>query len=434
MRTRQSRKSTGSILTVASLVFLGQLLTFTGCTTPEPTEQLSDVTVYEGARVIVGDGSNPIENATFVVKDTRLIQIGRSNDISVPEGAKHVDLSGHTVIPALIDTHVHLRRTRDELIDDLQHKAYYGVGVVMSLGQDSGDMPFAVRNAVLANTARYRTAGRGITRPEPGRSEIPYWIDTVEEARQAVQELATLEVGLVKIWVDDRNGQYDKLTPELYEAVIDEAHRHGLRATAHIFSLDDAKGLLRAGVDAFAHGIRDMEIDEEGVALFQEHPNVVLVPNLPNRGVKEDLSWLSNTIRPAELEELQARATDNVAAQAAFTIQANNLATLNSTGVKIAFGTDGNSAWAPHVEMADMVAAGMTPHEVIVAATRNSADLLGLSDVGSLERGKSADFVVLEANPLDDITNTRRISDVYLRGEVVDRGGLSANWIGVNAQ
>jgi imidazolonepropionase-like amidohydrolase len=434
MRTRQSRKSTGSILTVASLVFLGQLLTFTGCTTPEPTEQLSDVTVYEGARVIVGDGSNPIENATFVVKDTRLIQIGRSNDISVPEGAKHVDLSGHTVIPALIDTHVHLRRTRDELIDDLQHKAYYGVGVVMSLGQDSGDMPFAVRNAVLANTARYRTAGRGITRPEPGRSEIPYWIDTVEEARQAVQELATLEVDLVKIWVDDRNGQYDKLTPELYEAVIDEAHRHGLRATAHIFSLDDAKGLLRAGVDAFAHGIRDMEIDEEGVALFQEHPNVVLVPNLPNRGVKEDLSWLSNTIRPAELEELQARATDNVAAQAAFTIQANNLATLNSTGVKIAFGTDGNSAWAPHVEMADMVAAGMTPHEVIVAATRNSADLLGLSDVGSLERGKSADFVVLEANPLDDITNTRRISDVYLRGEVVDRGGLSANWIGVNAQ
>ena len=436
MRTRQSRKPTGSTVTVASLVFLGQLVTFTGCTTPEtePAEELSDVTVYEGARVIVGDGSDPIETATFVVEDTRLIQIGRSGDISVPEGAKHVDLSGHTVIPALIDTHVHLRRTRNELIDDLQRKAYYGVGVVMSLGQDSGDMPFAVRDAVLANTARYRTAGRGITRPEPGRSEIPYWIDTVEEARQAVQELATLEVDLVKIWVDDRNGQYDKLTPELYEAVIDEAHQHGLRATAHIFSLDDAKSLLRAGVDAFAHGIRDMEIDDEGVALFQEHPNVVLVPNLPNRGVEEDLSWLSNTIRPSELEELQARATDNVDAQAAFAIQAHNLATLNSTGVKIAFGTDGNSAWAPHVEMADMVAAGMTPHEVIVAATRNSADLLGLSDVGSLERGKSADFVVLEANPLDDITNTRRISDVYLRGEVVDRGGLSANWIGVNAQ
>ena len=436
MRRRKFQKFTGSTVTIASLVFLGQLVFLPGCTSPEPepTKELSDVTVYEGARVIVGDGSNPIENATFIVEDTRLTQVGPSNDISVPEGAKHVDLTGHTVIPALIDTHVHLRRTRDELIDDLQHKAYYGVGVVMSLGQDSGDMFFEIRDAVLANTARYRTAGRGITRPEPGRSEIPYWINTPDMARQAVQELAILEVDLVKIWVDDRNGQYDKLTPELYKAVIDEAHQHDLRVTAHIFSLDDAKGLLRAGVDAFAHGIRDMEIDEEGVTLFQEHPDVVLVPNLPNRGVEEDLSWLSNTIPPAELDELQARATNNMDAQAAFAIQAHNLATLNSAGVKIAFGTDGNSAWAPHVEMADMVASGMTPHEVIVAATRNSADLLGLNNVGTLAPGKSADFVVLDANPLDDITNTRHISGVYLRGEAVDRRSLSANWVDGNAQ
>ena len=420
----------GSTVTVAPLSIIAHLV-LAGCAGPtsEPVPDVVGVTVFEGARVIVGDGSDPIENATFVVDDTQLVQVGRSGEVEVPEGATHVDLTGQTVIPALIDTHTHLSRTRHELIEDLQRKAYYGVGAVMSLGQDTGELPFAIREETILNAARFRTAGRGLTRPEPGRSDIPYWIDTEEEARQAVQELAAQEVDLVKIWVDDRNGQYEKLTPELYGAVIDEAHQHGLRVTAHIFTLDDAKGLLQAGIDAFAHGVRDMEIDEDGLMLFLDS-DVVLVPNLPNRGVAENLSWLSDTIPSAELEELQAATVDRPDAQEAFGIQADNLATLHSAGVRIAFGTDGNSAWAPHVEMADMVHAGMTPHDVIVAATRNSAELLGLSDAGTLEAGKSADFVVLSANPLDDITNTRQITDVYLRGKPVDRTGLSAAWTG----
>ncbi len=176
--------------------------------------------------------------------------------------------------------------------------------------------------------------------------------------------------------------------------------------------------------------MRDRDVDDELVELWRQRPHVVLVPNLPNRGVAEDLGWLRETIPPAELEALQAQYTDRPDARESFDIQARNLARLNAEGVRIAFGTDGNAGWTPHVELADMVASGMTPHEALVAATRNSAALLELDDAGTVEAGKSADFVVLEANPLDDITNTRRIQSVYLRGAPVDRAALSARWTG----
>jgi imidazolonepropionase-like amidohydrolase len=387
-------------------------------------------TVFEGARLIVGDGSAPIADSAFLVENGRFTTVGRKGQLKAPAGATRVDLTGKTVMPAIVDAHKHLSVTRDALLDQLQHLAYYGIGAVMSLGQDTGDVAYQVRSETIPNAARFRTAGRGITAPEPGRTQAPFWVTSEAEVRKAVDEMAAKKVDIIKFWVDDRDHTVTKLSPELYRAGIDEAHKKGLRTIAHIYTLEDAKGILRAGIDNFAHSVRDKDIDDEYLNLIKAKPNFIVDPNLPDRGVKVDRSWLRGSVTVAELQKLQADSKDDPKAQAFFGIQARNLAKLNATGVKIALGSDGGVPWAAHEEMADMVAAGMTPAQVLVAATRNAAELANLSDVGTVAARKSADFLVLDANPLDDITNTRRIANVYLRGSKVDRGDLSARWTG----
>jgi imidazolonepropionase-like amidohydrolase len=383
--------------------------------------QAPAVTAFEGARLIVGSGRPSIENATLVVEGTKIAQAGPSIDVRVPEGATRVNLAGKTVMPTLIDTHTHLSQTREGLTQDLKRRAYYGVSAALSMGTSETEADLQMRGETAPGMARLFTAWRGITRPEPGRTKAPFWIDTEADGRKAVQELAAHKVDIVKIWVDDRDGKYPKLTPALYGPVIDEAHKNGLRVTAHIFTLEDAKGVLRAGVDAFAHSVRDRDVDDEFMALVKQHPNLVVNPNLPDRGVKTDVAWLRASLPAAEMQKVEEANTDRPKAQEFYGIQARNTAKLSAAGVRIILGTDGNTPWGPHVEMADMVAAGMTPMQVIVASTKNAAEFLRMNDAGTLEAGKSADFIVLDANPLDDITNTRRISAVYLRGAAVDR-------------
>ena len=396
------------------------LAAFGGSSVPARA-QAPAVTAFEGARIIMGDGRPSIENGTLLVEGTKIAQAGAAVDVRVPQGATIVNLAGKTIMPTLIDTHTHLSQTRERLTRDLKRRAYYGVSAAMSMGTSDTDVDLQMRGETMPGMARVFTAWRGITRPEVGRTTAPFWINSEQEGRKAVQELAARKVDIVKVWVDDRDGKYAKMTPALYGAVIDEAHKDGLRVTAHIFNLEDAKGLLRAGVDAFAHSVRDRDVDDEFMTLVKQHPNLVVNPNLPDRGVKTDVSWLRASLPAAEMQRVEQANTDRPKAQEFYGIQARNLAKLSAAGVRIVLGTDGNTPWAPHVEMADMVAAGMTPAQVIVASTRNAAEFLRMSDAGTLETGKSADFIVLDANPLDDITNTRRIAAVYLRGAAVDR-------------
>jgi imidazolonepropionase-like amidohydrolase len=304
------------------------------------------------------------------------------------------------------------------VVRDLKQRAYWGVSVAMSMGTDNLEL-LPMRDEAIPGAARFLSAGRGITRPEPLRPT--FQINSEEEGRKAVQTNAGYKVEIIKIWVDDRFGKVQKITPAQYAAIIEEAHKLKIRVTAHIFEMEDAKGLMRAGLDSFAHGVRDRDVDDETVNMFKQRPHLILIPNLPDRGVKVDRSWLRPGMSAEEFAKLEEENTDRPKAQAFHGIQARNLAKMNAADVRITMGTDGNRPWGPHEEVHDMVLAGMTPMQVIVAATRNGAEFLRIADAGTLEAGKSADLIVLDANPLDDITNTRRISAVILRGGTLDR-------------
>ena len=427
---------------------------------PRPT----GATVFEGARLIIGDGSAPIEDAAFVVENTRITAVGRRGQVAVPADAARVDLSGKTVMPAIVDAHGHpgfldavtgqlskANFTRENYIDHLERYAYHGVAATISTGTDMGELAYKLRAETIPNAALIRTVGLGLAYPGSGptdssRNDVPYAVTSVAEARKAVQDLAPHQPDFVKIWVDSRNGRQQKLTPEMFAAAADEAHKQGLPAIAHVFDLADAKLLVRAGVEGFLHSIRDQEVDDEFIRLAKEH-DIWITPNLGgiNRVslIREDgtPAWFDEplvreTIAPALIRQraqmYEKRKREGTPPRPAF--DAINVRKLHTAGVRQVLGSDaggdGNRWLGLHtlLEFDNMVAAGFTPMEMIVAATRDSAKVLRLDQLGMVAAGKSADFIVLDANPLDNISNVRKINAVYLRGEAVDRAGLRAKW------
>lgn len=428
-----------------------------GCVAAQEQTAARDVTWFEGARLIDGSGGAPIETSAFLVEDGVFGWVGRQGEREAPDGAARVDLSGKTVIPALIDAHQHIGLTNVKdgthskdnytlanLVEHLERSAYHGVAATMSLGLEFDEaLAFELRNEVFPGAARFLTSGRGIAAtPTAGpqqayRLGIPRGAQTEAEGRAAVAELDGHGVDIIKIWVDDRGGTVPKLEPTVYRSIIDEAHARGMRVASHLGStsgLADAKDLIRAGIDGFAHTVRDRDIDDEYMTLVREHPDVWTIPNLPGSPVTlDDLPWLSETLPPFEIENLRAQA-ERVAAEGpgeSFELQCRNLARNREAGMIIGMGTDSgvSVAWTTHTEIRDMAGCGLTPMEALEAATRVNAEILGLDDLGTVTEGKSASFVVLDADPLDDIENTRRIDGVYLRGEPVDRGALRAKFM-----
>jgi imidazolonepropionase-like amidohydrolase len=419
--------------------------------------------LFEGARLVVGNGSAPIENSAFTIENGQFTRVAKRGELMPSAGMVRVDLTGKTVIPALLDAHAHVgytkgltdlqeNYTRENFTDILRRYAFSGVAAVESLGSDRGELPYQIQNGpAISDAALYVTTGRGLAPPMqgPGPAVLkpaPYGVTNEAEARKDVQELAATRVRIIKIWVDDRNGTVTKLSPEISRAIIDEAHKRNLLVVAHASKLDDLKDLVRSGLDGSAHIGLVADVDDELITLLKARPQFFFTGLVGGsyRGVEAgrpawfDDPLLRAVVPGAQLKRLgdsmAGRPPDAVArTRERFEQLKGIVAKLRSANVRIALGTDAGPGdqffgWGVHYELETMVALGMTPMQAIVSGTQTSAEVMGLEQLGTIAAGKSADFIVLDANPLDNIVNSRKISKVYLRGSEVNRSKLGAAW------
>jgi imidazolonepropionase-like amidohydrolase len=422
-------------------------------------DQPAGLTALTHVRVIDGTGGTPLEDATVVIEGNHILAI-RPGTAAVPAGAKVLDLHGDTVIPGLINAHGHLALiadgqnsatayTAENVLAELRQYESYGVTSMLSLGLNR-DLLYQIREQQRQGTldgATVFTADRGMGVPDaapglPAASDQIYRPATPQEARAAVDAMAARHADIVKVWVDSVSGTKPAMSPEIYRAVIEEAHKRHLHVAAHVYYLADAKSLVNAGVDVLAHSVRDKPIDQELIAAMKRRG----VWYIPTFTVDESfyiyaqhpgfmqLDFFKDALPPAVLTMLTSDAYSQKVNQdpkteqhkADFAMDGVNMKAAYDAGIRVGFGTDSGAyatripGFSEHRELEDMVQAGLTPMQAIVCATKNNAALLGIDAArGTLRPGKRADLIVLAANPLDDITNTRSIVTIFHDGRTV---------------
>jgi imidazolonepropionase-like amidohydrolase len=442
--------------------------------------------LYEGARLIIGNGT-VIENSSFLVRGNLFAQVGRKAEIALPAGGTRVDLTGKTVMPTLVDLHGHLGYqdiangtmskamfTRENLIDHLQRFAYNGVGAVVGVGDfvdrsdmkggrtGWGDVPLRVRGEVVPGAAMYKTAGTGMAWPgsgaqgDPSRVDVSYPVTTPAESRAAVDDYVKIKPLFIKIWVDDRDGAKKTLTPDLINAIADEAHKFNVPVGVHNVTLANAKVLMRAGVEGWLHvPVRQGEVaDAEILSIVKDRvaqgnrPVIWMTPALitawmntqggPGRPAWLDDPLLASAYSRSDIDKfwgdpLKKMTPQQVArAKEEFASDAKSALMLRAAGMKIVGGTDTGQTrhlmgYFNQLDLESQVAMGLTPMEAIVGATSVGAQIAGFN-TGLIAPNRQADFVVLNANPLESISNTRKIDKVYLRGKEVPRAEFAKRW------
>ncbi len=415
------------------------------------------VTVLSDVRVIDGTGRAPLEHADVVLDGDhiRAVLTGSQRGKAIA-GARVLNLAGKTVIPGLINGHGHLGQTKgnttspenfnaENIENQLVQYEFDGVTTVITLGQNK-DLAYDLRDRSAKHElkgATLLTAGRGVGveggLPPPIPADQMYRPKTVDEARAAVREMASHHPEMLKMWVDDAGGRMPKMPPTMFQAVIEESHKAGVKISAHMFYLEDAKALIRAGLDVLAHSIRDKPVDAELIALMKQH-GAWITPTLSAEDAPwsfaEKPAWINSSILQDSIQpdlrkllvspEFIAQNMNNPqlpALRKQLLLSQQNAAALVKAGVNVGFGTDSGSqptrvqGFDEHRELFLMVQGGIAPLEAIRIATGQSAKMLGIdATTGTIAPGKQADLVVVAGNPAKNIGDTTRIAAVFHRG------------------